>query len=377
MIENFNIKKLRRISASRYAALKECVLRECLNASGQKALIPASPSAELGNVIHVLFEKAGRGELGDPTSRKIAEVWTRLIRSAEEKMSRSWLSAPLVPLNKSIKDFEVRKIRACKRAMEIAQCAKNAHSQLDKKSLGRQSCEIWVVTNDGTVGGYIDRAVDTKKGIKIIDYKSGAILENCISRGPLKLKESYKIQLQLYAALYWSTFGIWPVALEIVPLHGASVKIDYTPEKAEKLLCDARRLLYDVNRKIADVQEGRYDISVLASAHAKNCRYCLFRPGCNSYWNARSLNIKQNWPHDIRGELINKMRLKNGKLCLKVVSDSEEKILNIRDIIDSSTRHPSLRSLLVGNKLAVFGLKFVHRTQNYCETDRTVIYAFN
>jgi len=57
------IKPLTRVSPSRYTAMKNCLLREVWTASGNEPLLPASPLAELGTVIHQLLEAAGRGRL--------------------------------------------------------------------------------------------------------------------------------------------------------------------------------------------------------------------------------------------------------------------------------------------------------------------------
>jgi len=293
-------------------------------------------------------------------------------------MTRTWLTNPLVPLCNSIRDFEVRKIRACKRAMEIALEAANVCMSRGVKSKGPPSFELWVETEDMAVGGYIDHVKETPNGVVISDYKSGAILEDTSKQGSRTLKKAYRIQLELYAALYWCTFGKWPIGLEVIPLQGDAIKLDYLPEEATKLLADARFLLGESNAKIEKVLRGICDKAALASPNGENCRVCLFRPGCEAYWSARKQDSDEKWPYDIRGEVTGKNILRNEKLHLQVAEELKTaEAWNIRNISNSRRRHPALSSVQVGNRIAMFGLKFLRRTKDYSEKDNTVIYKLD
>lgn len=103
--ESLILKQFRRVSPSRYTALRACLLREVWTASGNEPLLPPSPVAELGSVIHSLLEAAGRGQLDGGGNEKIDATWTALVLQAEEKMAKSSLRKHHVPLNKSIPDF--------------------------------------------------------------------------------------------------------------------------------------------------------------------------------------------------------------------------------------------------------------------------------
>jgi hypothetical protein len=331
--------------------------------------------AELGCLIHQLLELAGRGQLAEASKEQVDETWTRLIIEAEDRMLKSQVRRLLVPLNKSIPDFEVRRLRACRRAAEIAHESKRAPRTLDENSLGRTGFELWIETNDGAVGGYIDRAKKTAGGIVLLDYKSGAVLERD-SSGACRVKGAYKDQMELYAALYQHKFGEWPVSLELVPLQGAAMELEWEPTSAERLLASARRLLRDVNLKIAEAQSGSTKVIGLASPNTRNCRICLFRPACQAYWTVREHDSMQRWPHDIKGILKEKIALRSGTLCFRIAADlsSPDDIVSIRNISSSPQRHPSLSSLQIGSQLAVYCLKYMHRSNDYAETQSTVIY---
>ena len=119
-LESLVVKPFRRVSPSRYTAMQACLLREVWSASGNEPLLPPSPLAELGSLIHRLLEAAGRGQLNGGGNGKVDATWEELVSQSEKKMALSALRKHQIPLSRSIPDFEVRKLRACRRAAEIA-----------------------------------------------------------------------------------------------------------------------------------------------------------------------------------------------------------------------------------------------------------------
>ena len=71
--------------------MKLCLLREAWNVSGNDPLLPPSPLAVLGSIVHKLLEAAGRGQLQGRQPANIEETWERLLNKAEKKMSQSTL----------------------------------------------------------------------------------------------------------------------------------------------------------------------------------------------------------------------------------------------------------------------------------------------
>ncbi len=374
-IKDLKLEKLPRVSPSRYKEIQSCLLREVWNASGNEPLLPTSPAAELGRVIHQLFEEAGRGQLGMGEEETVDTAWIRLIIEAEEKMSKSWVRRQQVPLSQNIPDYEVRRLRACGRAMELAR--ESALTPRAPILSGLEYCgfELWVETDDGAVGGYIDRVKRTENGIVISDYKSGAIMENSNGEGLRIVKEAYRYQMELYAALYKCRFGEWPIGLEILPLQGVAVRLSYSTENAERLLEKARGSLHDANATIAEIRNGTSEQTSLASPNAENCRICLYRPACLAYWTARERDSAHSWPHDIRGVLREKIILRNGRFCIRIArNNTTTDTVSIRNISSSPERHLALQHALKGSQLTVYGLKYLYRSHDYKETQNTVIY---
>lgn len=379
VIEGLNVKRFNRLSPSRYTAIKDCLLREVWAASGNEPLLPAPPTAELGSVIHHLLEAAGRGRLESGANLKVSSTWDDLISQAEKKMALSVLRRHQVPLHRSIPDFEVRKLRACHRAAEIAHDAFLLQGSVPKQSLEPTGFELWVESHDGLIGGYIDRATMTKDGVVLSDYKSGAILSFNPGEGFGEMKQAYKEQLELYAALYQIKYGNWPIRLQVVPLQGTPVEVLFDLKESERLLEEASKIFHIINGRIAEIENGGAEITGLASPHALHCRLCLFRPACQAYWSARQLKPQEKWPADVEGFLIETTRLRNRKLCMRIVEGdlSSSASITARNLTDSADRHPFLHHISTGSRVAIYGLRHDYHSGDYTETQNTVIYGEN
>ena len=373
---NLPVRRLSRISPSRYTATRECLLREVWAACGHKALLPLSAAAQLGGVIHRLFEEAGKGSADNASLTDIDRLWMTLVAETEASMSRSWLDRPQVPLSLSVPDYEVRRRRATSRASDIARLTGHARSAAAEPSQSLHQFEFWVETEDRAVGGRIDAARTTPEGVVLSDYKSGTVLEKPGTDGIRKLKENYREQLEIYAALYQCKYRHWPVSLELVPLQGDPVVIPYTPEHAAHLLEAARQFLTEANAKIDRVEQGGVDISSLACPLPGICRYCLFRPACSAYWVARERQPDDKWPHDAQGTLTGRDALSKGTGCLWLALQGDGgEVVRIRHVTDSVKRHPALEKMKAGCHVAAYGLALRGRSRDYSEAVTTVFYV--
>ena len=93
------VSSLKRISPSRYSNLRECVLREALSAERVPLLLPSSPAARLGSIIHLLLEEAGKGRLS-ATRDAVERRWDSLVEELESKLGTNWLESSCVPFGK-------------------------------------------------------------------------------------------------------------------------------------------------------------------------------------------------------------------------------------------------------------------------------------
>lgn len=376
---NPTIKQFRRIPPSRYAAMRACLLREVWTASGNQPLLPPLPYAELGTIAHQILEAAGRGELESDRNEKVEAVWDALVSEAEARMVLSPLRQHQVPLSQSVPDFQVRKLRTCRRAAEIAHDVGRSSGGRSEQFHRSTGFELWVESDDGQVGGFIDRASVTMEGVILSDYKSGAVLESEHEDLLGELKHAYRIQMELYAALYWQKEGAWPVGLKIVPLQGKPLDVHLDPRHAKLLLNEAKAFLQSANARIAAVETGTADAAILAVPQPENCRWCLFRPACKAYWIACRRDAAGKWPIDVRGTVQQSMRLRNGRVCLRIseADSTTSPHITVRNITDSIDRHPLLKSIPAGTRVAIYGLRRDNRSGDYTETQNTVIHMID
>jgi PD-(D/E)XK nuclease superfamily len=372
-----SLKPLRRVSPSRFLSLKDCALREIWTASKQPPLLPSSPAAKLGSIIHRLLQEAGEGLLGNGGPAEIERKWLKLVSSAEEEMQQSWLERPLVPLSKTVPHYEVRKIRACNKAAEIAR--ESIRQPLPTGVLATNRFESWVETPDGLVGGSIDQVRETSDGAILRDFKSGHVMEREIqSTGP-EVKEAYKLQLKLYAALFAAKHGRWPAKLEVVPLQGPTRDVPFQVSEGNQLLEEAVSSLKQLNEKISQVTTSptaNDAIRMFANPVSSNCRFCAFRPCCEAFQTAKDVAaIDTDWPRDIWGVVCDFKILGNQRIGLGLkVNGYPYEIARIRGIDPNPERHPALQYIREGERVAIYNLKGSVEKGEFSESLSTIIY---
>lgn len=358
---------LKRISPSRFTAFKECSLREVWRAVRQPALLPTSPTARLGTAIHQLLAEAGSGRLGHGATPNIEQRWAELVQKVEQQLQETALEKSLLPLHRTVPDFEVRRLRACRKAAELARLTGSV-----AKTGGnvRAPFEVWVATADGLVGGAIDHVQETTEGAVLRDYKSGQVLQ---AAETALLKEEYQTQLKLYAALFKASFDRWPVRLEIVPLQGPAHVVSFSPAECGGLLEEALQLLQQINAAL--LKKPDLGVEALAAPSAQACRYCPYRPACPAYHQARPHIIGDSWPQDVWGQVTQIKPLGNGRISLSVMAASHQSTnVQIRSLTPDWARYPILRKLKEGDLIAIYNLRKSDAAAAFIETFTTALY---
>jgi len=321
------LEPLARISPSRYLSLQQCPLKE-LWASSRQPLLPSNPAAYVGTAIHRMLELAFQGRISN--REELSEEWDKEIERIENEMLKNPLEKHLVPLHTSVFNFEVKKLLAFNMIWPLLGGIPHA-----KGSGSNKNAEAWVETPDGKVAGKIDLVKKSDEGIEIVDYKTGSLTDD-LSSG--RAKEEYVLQLKMYAALYHAKHGAWPVKLTLTGINQESICIDVDSEECGKLLQEARKNLDDINELIgAGLKPEDF-----AQPSPEACKYCLFRPACSKYWEARKEG--ENWPDDAKGRIVNKTELANGFYRVVFATDTGE--VAIRGL--SPERHSFLRDDIEG-----------------------------
>jgi hypothetical protein len=280
----------------------------------------------------------------------------------------------LVPLSKTVTQYEVRRIRACTRAAEILSARAPAGTGEAEKMSRR--FETRIETNDGLVGGTIDEIQETDAGAVLRDYKSGYIMKATQQGEATEIDRKYSLQLKLYAALFASENKRWPVRIEIVQLHGGSQVIPFNPSDCEALLSEAVSTLKELNRRI-DLQlrsanQGSNETE-FANPNPEHCRFCLFRPHCEPYRTRRDLSRDGDWPRDVWGTVSEFRVLGNGRLTL-AITERDKKTIRVRGLTATIERHPAVALLREGEDIAIFNLRGNTDRGDLTESQSTVIY---
>jgi hypothetical protein len=299
-----------------------------------------------------------------------------LIKNTEEAMLHTWLERHLVPLTDSVPDFQVRYIRTGKRVLEISETITHVVKKISTPRSGEKldyGFELPISSPDGTVQARIDAVLPSPEGPVLKDYKSGAIFVDDSERLPI-LKVSYEKQLRLYAALYASSKGRWPVRLEVVPLTGIPCSVNFNKKDCSLLLEEAREVLQRVNSTIKQEAHAPQELARrLGAPSPANCAYCPYRPGCVPYRTAvLKSEFLDDWPRDLWGRVGEIQQLGNGKLLITIQRMGD--LRRIRGVTAGHYRHPALQLLKVGEALAAFNLRAAGSKEIFLESSYTVLY---
>lgn len=361
-------KLLGSISPSKLATVEACILKEaCKGVNG--SLLPRFPKGFLGAVAHKIIEMGAKGLLiGE--QREPSEVWDRLVAEAEARIIQNPIESHLVPLKRSCTEYFLIRARAIRAAAQLSHSAylpKSAVGQPDN-GLGY---EIAVSSEDEVVKGRIDAVTIDGGALTISDYKTGAVLLE--DAGVSQIKPEYEVQLKLYAAIYHKTYRRWPDRLVLLNLHGRHFEVAFTREECECLLVRAKEAFDIMNNRIHTALQ-RGDMESLANPTPDACRFCVLRPGCKAYCEARQSRPNAEWPHDVWGKIETKT-LSFADLwaaCLSESSVPGEKAVIRR--LSGGARHPHLEMAAQGSVIAVFSLRKEGGSESYAESATTVVY---
>lgn len=363
------LRPLEVISPSRYTGLTHCSLSEIWGASSNP-ILPSAPAGILGTLSHQLFERAARGLLKCETAQDAQAQWDALLAQEEEKLRHSWLTAHLVPLFNSIKDYEVKRIRACNHACSIANNYVSSASPAGTPD-AYSGIEMRVTSSSKRVSGRIDRVLQTARGPVIIDFKTGTIVEETENGETAGLKPEYRTQLALYAALYAETKGEWPVQMRVVPMVGQTIDLDIDPEGSKAILAEAEQTLIRVNN-IIQSHDPFVAETKLANPSPVNCKYCTVRPCCSSYRQSRPPTLDSGeWPADVVGKLAARTIAGLGRVALTIEPDQGQRTI-IRGLTPNQKRHPALDVIQIGDTVGAYNLKV--SGGSYTESNMTTLY---
>lgn len=299
-IGEINFKEIKRISPSQFYSIKNCAYKSLLaEAFDKKPLLPLSPNAYFGTVLHKMLELIAKGIV--KSEADFNAEFDKQVKALEEDLKQKGFGF-FVPLKVKLQNFGLKKI----------QLRKHLRSESDKiTSLSniKFHSEKWFESTDKLIGGKVDLVIENGNEIEIIDFKTGAITQDFLDdEGEIysEVKNEYKEQLKLYAYLYFQNTNKFPTGLSLVDLAKHKFPVEFSEEECKTLFEEAKNLLKSTNDCIN---------TKLFSANPKeeNCKYCLYRPACSFFHKKLETDLSFN---DVFGEVTIVKKYQNGNVSV-------------------------------------------------------------
>lgn len=299
-VGKIEFKKINRISPSQFNSMKNCAYKSLLaEAFGKKPLLPVSPNAYLGIVLHKMMELILNGTVR--SEEEFNMMFDEQVKSVEENLQRQGFDF-FIPLQKNVKDFGMKKILLKKHLRSLSEQPSITNSV-------KYHSEKWFESNDKLIAGRIDLVVEAGEEVEIIDFKTGAISKDVLDdAGEIfsEVKEEYKDQLKLYAYLYYENTGWFPTALSLVDLAKQKFSVPFSQSECNSIFNEAKKLLHTTNESI---EKGTF----AANPTEANCKYCLYRPACSFFLKQLETDYSFN---DVAGSVINVVKYQNGNVSV-------------------------------------------------------------
>jgi RecB family exonuclease len=360
--------KLATVWASRYGALKRCLLRQAATVGGQTPLMPQTPRAALGSAIHRLFERAA----GDPvfpfSQAGLSLEWERAIAEVKEFISRSKYMEGMLPLSRSIPNLGLLRSRTLLRIVEGGRPA--PVSRIQRTPAEKTTFPGRLSNKSGTVVGIPDRINKTPEGIVIVDYKTGMTAEM-----RSRFWSDYELQLKIYAGLYFLSSGDWPIRLELHGLDNSVCEVVFTSDECSQVMGNAESLAATLPSSTADLS-GNIEAQKATASPAKDvCRYCTYRPACPGYLALIETQSDLACESDLYGTFRDWKTLGNGEYLMEMQHESGS--VRIRNLPPVDHLTAALQSAVPGEKVLVLNvLKTEDLTPLFSSTPFTAIHSY-
>lgn len=348
-----NFKAIQRISPSQFYSMKNCAYKSLLaEAFDKKPLLPLSLNAYFGIVLHKLLELIATGILKSEVD--LNTEFDKQVKTLEEDLQSKGFGF-FVPLKVKIKNFGLKKI-------QLKKHLRNESEQPTSFSNTNFYSEKWFESQDKLIAGKFDLVIDDGSYIEIIDFKTGAIRQDCLDdEGELYLdvKDEYKDQLKLYAYLYFENTTKFPTNLSLVNLAKQKFSVEFSEEECKTVFEEAKVLLEATNNSINTK-------TFSANPKVENCKYCLYRPACSFFHIKFDSDFSIN---DVFGKVKDVKKFQNGNVNLFLENGS--KIITIKnfsnDIFEKLNNNKN-------KQIRIYNLRNEVSEGVYSATDITMIY---
>jgi CRISPR/Cas system-associated exonuclease Cas4 (RecB family) len=352
-IGDINFKEIKRISPSEFYSMKNCAYKSLLaEAFDKKPLLPLSPNSYFGTVLHKILEMIAKGIV--KSEDDFNAEFDKQVKALEEDLKQKGFGF-FVPLKIKLRNFGLKKIQL-KKHLKVASEKPTSLGNIKFHS------EKWFESNDKFIGGKVDLVIENGNDIEIIDFKTGAITQDCLddeSEIYSDVMNEYKEQLKLYAYLYFENTNKFPTDLSLVDLAKQKFPVEFSEQECKSLFDEAKSLFKSTNDSIKTK-------SFSANPKQENCKYCLYRPSCAFFHKKLETDFSFN---DVLGEIKDVKKFQNGNVSLFLQNGNKNLTINnfSVEVFDKLNNHKN-------KQIRIYNLRKKAAEFVYSVTDTTMIY---
>lgn len=352
-VGKIDFRKINRISPSQFYSMRNCVYKSILaEAFEKKPMLPVSPNAYFGTVLHKMLELISKGAVRN--EEDFNKMFDEQVKVVEENLRQQGYDF-FIPLQKNVRDFGIKKILLKKHFKGVSE-------HQPKASGVKFYSEKWFESKDGLIAGKIDFVIENGEEVEIIDFKTGALTKDVlddVGETFSEVKEEYKEQLKLYAYLYYENKSRFPTTLSLVDLAKQKFSVPFSMVECNSIFDDAKKLLRSTNESI---YKGTFE----ANPSEANCKYCLYRPACSFYLKKIETDYSFN---DISGCVKKVVRYQNGNVS--VFLECGASLLTVTSFPNETFEELSLSK---NRKISIYNLRKETTEFVYSATKTTIIY---
>jgi len=348
-----NFKEIKRISPSQFYSMKNCAYKSLLAEAFDKTpLLPVSPNAYFGTVLHKILELIAKNIIRNEDDFNVE--FDNQVKILEDDLQKNGFGF-FVPLKIKLKNFGLKKV-------QLKKHLQNKIEQPISLSSTKFHSEKWFESQDKLIGGKVDLVIENGNNVEIVDFKTGTIMQDCLDdEGDIfsDVKDEYKVQIKLYAYLYFENTNKFPTSLSLIDLAKQKFSVVFSEEECKLVFDEAKKLLKTTN----DCVNTK---SFSANPKEENCKYCLYRPACSFY----QVQLKTDFSfNDVLGEIKDVRKFQNGNVSIFL--QNGEKQLTIKNF--SSEKYDELNNSL-NKKISIYNLRKEANDFVYSASDTTIIY---
>ena len=276
------------LSYSGWSRIRTCLLRAAFALDpATKHLNRGGLHAAVGNARHRLIELVADGRRdgrADPSTVWVKTQFDRLLSDEGARLAAQWFPSEVPPV-RGWPDVALTKARLARelgvaggldwppqealppRAKPPADQSQGPTPQ-EPPEPGHAFAEETLRDHERGFWGKIDRIENRAGTIVLVDFKSGLGASND------QLIERYRLQMLFYAGLVKAAYGVWP-KVELVPVSGGAIAIEYDPLDAESVRAEAAADRTALNRAIASG-----GLVTSAQPSVTKCGWCPFQVVC-------------------------------------------------------------------------------------------------